>query len=549
MIHMLGKNQSAADVRVPAAPACWTIPELLRTRAELGAKTFLACNNEALSYREAERRSRQVAKVLAAMGARKGTRIGLIYPSDVDFAVCFLAITRLGAVAIPFSTLSTADELRWLLADSCAEILLATRSYRSRNFEEMLKTSIPEWDYSQQAPLHSPSVANLRHIVIDLSTTDPRLASMPGPLPVTTQISDGFWSAIEQEVTPADPLVVVYTSGSTSTPKGVLHRHGTLLEHLSHLMRISAFGPDDALFSNAPFFWIGGLAYNLLGALEAGGRLIYSNSPSAADTLDLIERERPTMVVGFPQSVAHLPSDPSYPTRDFSSIHRGNMPLIMAPDARPKDLELRHNKLGSTETGSVYLTDPDEGDLPEILRGSFGKPTPGFEVKLMDPETGEEVMHDVQGEIWVRGPYMMDGYIGKERFETFLRDGWYRSGDYATRNGEGYFFFKGRLGDMIKTSGANVSPREVEDVIKAVTGCQAYVVGLQDARRGQLVAAAVVTADDHPLDEPSLRERLKEKLSSYKVPRRFMFLTKPQVPTQPTGKLDRRRLIEMFRAT
>jgi acyl-CoA synthetase (AMP-forming)/AMP-acid ligase II len=142
----------------------------------------------------------------------------------------------------------------------------------------------------------------------------------------------------------------------------------------------------------------------------------------------------------------------------------------------------------------------------------------------------------------------MDGYLGKERFETFERDGWYRTGDFATRSGDGYVFFKGRLGDMIKTSGANVSPREVEEVIKSLTGRPVFVVGIDDPQRGQIVAAAVVVDKAGAVDEAALREKLKERISSYKIPRRFLFLEEAQTPLQSTGKLDKRKLVEMFRA-
>jgi len=274
---------------------------------------------------------------------------------------------------------------------------------------------------------------------------------------------------------------------------------------------------------------------------------VCSISQSAAVTLDTLERERPNIVTGFPQSVANLPKDPSYPKRDFSYAVRGNMPAVMAPHLRPADPELRHNKLGSTETNSVYLTHANEGDLPESFRGSFGQPTPGFDVKIFDPDTKHPVPPNTPGEIWVRGPYVMEGYLGKERHEVFTPDGWYRTGDLAHMNDEGYVFFKGRAGDMIKTAGANVSPREVEDVLAAVTGGRAFVLGLQDAEKDQIVVAAVV-ADNYTGDEAALRQQLKAKISSYKIPKRILFLKEPEVPMMSSGKLDKRKLAEMFRA-
>jgi acyl-CoA synthetase (AMP-forming)/AMP-acid ligase II len=526
-----------------------TMPALIRARAAaFGDRRFFVCDAQRLSFADADNRSQELARGLLAIGARKGTRVGLLYPNDVDFVVAYLAVTRIGAVAVPFSTMSTPDELGWQLANSDTEILLGANGYRTKDFEKILTTALKDLDFAKAPPLLSSQAPSLRRIYFTNAPSGAAAWSRDDLLSKGKAVPDAFLAAIEAGVSPADPMMIVYTSGSTSAPKGVMHNQGPTLEDERRLNGVRAFVPDDVLFSNAPFFWIGGLSYCLVGALEAGGCLVCSISQSAAVTLDTIERERPNIVTGFPQSVAHLPKDPSYARRDFSFAVRGNMPAVMAPGVRPADPELRHNKLGSTETNSVYLTHADEGDLPERFRGSFGQPTPGFDVKIVDPDTKQEVPVGTQGEIWVRGPYVMEGYVGKERHEVFTPDGWYRTGDLAHVNEDNYVFFKGRAGDMIKTSGANVSPREVEDVLAAVTGGRAFVLGLQDAEKDQIVAAAVV-ADNYKGDEATLRAQLKAKISPYKIPKRILFLKEPDVPMMSSGKLDKRKLAEMFRAT
>jgi acyl-CoA synthetase (AMP-forming)/AMP-acid ligase II len=394
----------------------------------------------------------------------------------------------------------------------------------------------------------SKSAPSLRYIFLNEMPAESAAWSRGSLIAAGEKVSEDFLRAAEDAVRPADRFVVVYTSGSTSAPKGVVHNHGSLLEHLRHLNKIRGYVGDETLFSNAPFFWIGGLAYGLIGALEAGCRVVYSAAATAKDLLDTIEREKPTFVTGFAQSVVHVAKEPDYEKRDLSSVRRGNMPAIMAPDARPDDLELRHNKLGSTETGSVYLTHEYEGPLPESMRGSFGKPTPGFEVRITDPDTGKGVPAGESGEIWIRGPYVMEGYLGKERHDTFTPDGWYRTGDLAQVDAEGHVFYKNRLGDMIKTSGANVSPREVEDALLDVTGQRSHVVGVTDKERGQMVVAAIIS-DTYTGDENAIRDQLKSKISSYKIPRRILFLKEAEVPMLSSGKLDKRTLVEMFRAS
>jgi acyl-coenzyme A synthetase/AMP-(fatty) acid ligase len=353
-------------------------------------------------------------------------------------------------------------------------------------------------------------------------------------------------AAAEAAVCPGDRLTIVHTSGSTGEPKGVIHMHGALIGHLENLNRIRRYTEREVLFSNSPFFWIGGLAYSLLGTLVAGAKLVCSNSPRAADVLDVLERERPTMVNGFAQSVAHLPRDPSFARRDLSSIRRGNLYPILPADARPSDPELRHAMLGMTETGSVCLTSDDETDQPAHRRGSFGRPAPGFEAAVVDPDTGAVCGPRKWGELRLRGPYLMEGYCGRERHEVFDAEGWYRTGDLVRVDEDGFFYFSGRRGDMIKTSGANVSPREVEAALLDITGLTAHVIGVRDAARGQVVAAALRVPGDRAVDVEALRDQLAVRLSSYKVPRRFLLLRDDEVPLLPSGKLDRPALEALF---
>ena len=205
--------------------------------------------------------------------------------------------------------------------------------------------------------------------------------------------------------------------------------------------------------------------------------------------------------------------------RDLGFLQRGNLWPIMPAHARPADPELRHNMLGMTEAGSVCLVSEDETDQPEHRRGSFGKPAPGFEARVVDPETGRDRAAGEVGELWFRGPFLMAGYYGVERAATFTADGWYRTGDLCRTDADGFFYFSARLGDMIKTAGANVSPREVEAAILDLTGLSAHVLGLPDPDRGQVVAAAVRVPRGHEApDVDALRASLRGALSAYKVP-------------------------------
>jgi acyl-CoA synthetase (AMP-forming)/AMP-acid ligase II len=526
-----------------------TVPALLRARvAARGEHAWLICDDDVLSYAEASVRSAALAKSFLARGAGPGTHVGLLYPNGSNLVVGWLAAARIGAIAIPLSTFSTSAELRTLLRSADIEVLLATASFRGRDYVDALRDAVRGLGLTAPPPLHDPETPALRFVAFDEAvagiadewTVDALVAA-------GRSVSDDVLAAVEDSVQPSDRMVIVHTSGSTSEPKGVIHQHGPLIRHLDNLNELRRYTADEVLFSNSPFFWIGGFAYSLLGTLLAGATLVCSNAADSATTLDLLERTRPTMVNGFAAAVAHLAKDPTFARRDLTSIRRGNLWPIMPADVRAADPELRHNMLGMTEAGSVCLASDDESDQPEHRRGSFGRPVPGFEARIVDPESGDDCERGAIGELWFRGPFLMEGYYGRERQETFTADGWYRTGDLFHTDTDGFLYFHGRYGDMIKTAGANVSPREVEGAIAAATGLVAHVVGVDDPERGQIVAAAIrVPREQEPPDPEKLRVALRERLSAYKVPRRYLLLADEQVPMLSSGKLDARALKALF---
>ncbi|MDY6995603.1 MAG: class I adenylate-forming enzyme family protein [Actinomycetota bacterium] len=512
-----------------------TLPALLHARSALGDKDLLVCDDERLGYGEALARSAELAARLVALGAGRGSHVGLLYPNGADFVVGLFAAARIGAVVVPFSTFSTAPELLGQLVDGDVSVLLAARSYRSHDYVQRLTEALGE-ALPEHGPIWSPAAPVLRHIVFTGDGPGPRA---PDHAAV---------AALEADVDGCDVLAVIYTSGSTSAPKGVVHTHEALLGHQHNLNAIRRLGPDDRLFCNSPFFWIGGFAFGLLATVTAGATLICSSATDPARTLDLLEAEKPTVTNGFAGGIAHLARDPSFAGRDLSSMRRGNLYPIMAPDSRPADPELRHNMLGMTEAGSVVLLSGDESDQPESRRGSFGYPAPGFETRVVDPDSGADA---AGGELLIRGRYLMQGYHGRPREDCFDADGWFHTGDLVRRDAEGLFYFLGRAGSMIKTAGANVAPAEVEKALTevcAALGVEAtvHVLGLPDPERGQLVAAVIATEGGEPIDAQRLRGELGARLSSYKIPRRFTTIRRAALPMRSSGKIDLPALQGLF---
>jgi acyl-CoA synthetase (AMP-forming)/AMP-acid ligase II len=230
-------------------------------------------------------------------------------------------------------------------------------------------------------------------------------------------------------------------------------------------------------------------------------------------------------------------------------MRRGNLYPIMAPAARPADPELRHNMLGLTEAGSVILISGDDGDQPEHRRGSFGKPAPGVETKIVDPETGALVEDGTLGELCIRGRCLMQRYYKRSREESFDADGWFHTGDLVATDRDGFVYFIRRQGSMIKTAGANVSPAEVEQAIAKITGgAVAHVLGIPDAERGQIVAAVITVDNGEDFDETALRRQLAAELSAYKIPRRCATIAAAEVPLLASGKVDMQQLKRLFDA-
>lgn len=487
-----------------------TVATTLRHQAAArGSHPLLVCDDDRLSYLDAERRSAELARSIIALGAGKGTHVGLLHPNGSDFVVGMLAATRIGAVAVPFTTFATAAELRDQLVHSDVAILLAAKSYRGNDFEKRIA------EVRDSVPL-------LRHVLFD---THPE----PG-------VDDALLAALEDDVDGSDPVAIIYTSGSTGAPKGVVHTHEALLGHQRNLNGIRGLTAEDKLFCISPFFWIGGFAFGLVATLVAGATLVCSNATEPNRTLGLLEAERPTMTNGFVAGIANLVRDSSLESRDLSSMRRGNLYPIMAPEVRPADPELRHNMLGLTEAGSVVLLSADESDQPEHRRGSFGTPAPGFETRV-----------DEHGELCIRGPYVMQHYYKRSREECFDADGWFHTGDLVRIDDDGFYYFVGRRGSMIKTAGANVAPAEVEKALARITGgAPAYVFGVPDPNRGQVVVAVIAT--DDPVDESAVRNELKRALSAYKVPKRIVAVPPAQIPVLSSGKVDMKKLAAVFDA-
>jgi acyl-CoA synthetase (AMP-forming)/AMP-acid ligase II len=494
-----------------------TIPALLRRCArEFGADDYVVTPTERLTYAQAEERSAVIARRLLHAGVGKGDRVGLFFPNGVEWITWWLAISRIGALAVPLSTMYTPPELVKVLRLADVGVLVGPARVLTIDVADRLEAALPGLATQHSGRLALTAAPYLRAAII---TGDADRQWVTRWTDDTAAVPAEILAAVENEVTPADLAITVHTSGSTADPKGVLHTHGTLVRQTSTwpgAIRAITGAQAPRVLCAMPFFWIGGVLA-ATGALHESVRLLVLARLDAGTALDLVERERATGVIGWPAFTQKLRDHPSFTDRDLSSapmLRDGPVDIAMidVPDGYPV-----HRTMSETAGGFAFT-----------------------EMRIVG-EDGAPVPEGAIGELLVRGIGTMAGYNKRERWETFDADGWYHTGDRVYRRpGDPRLFYVGRTGELIKAAGANVSPLEVEAVVEQSSEVsQCVVVGVNDAQRGEQVCAVVVPAGP-TFDVEAVAEHARERLSAYKVPTRWLTATGAQIPTLPSGKLDRR---------
>jgi acyl-CoA synthetase (AMP-forming)/AMP-acid ligase II len=512
--------------------------------ARSGGKVLAVLGDRRLTYAEADRCSASIAKGLLARGAGKGTRVGLLAGNSPEWIVGWLGITRIGAVAVLLNTYSKAREIGWLLRHGDVQVLLTVDSHLGHDYLARLEEAVPGLDQQVHGEILVPSHPFLRSIWTWGAGRRPWAAPVEELLRCGPRIDDELLAACESEVTPADPMVVVYSSGSIADPKGAVHAHGPAVRHSYNLWQMRDLVEEDVLYSPMPLFWVGGFSFTLIAAMHAGATLVFEEQFEAGKTLELIEREQVTQVLGWPHMAKALVDHPTFRERDLSSIRTGSYAALL-PQEQQADADVpTANSLGMTETLGPHTFDSKEHPLPPEKEGSFGPSVPGVEHRIVDPVTLEECPPGQSGEIWLRGYSVMLGLHKKERAEVFTPDGWYRTGDAGYLDEDGHLYFTGRMGDLIKSAGMNITPRDVELVLESFPEVVlAFVSGIPAGERGEDVVAAIALTPGAKLDEDEARRRVKAELASYKVPRRILvFGSQAELPWLDSGKVDRRKL-------
>jgi acyl-coenzyme A synthetase/AMP-(fatty) acid ligase len=500
-----------------------TLPWLLRrNRREVGDKPVVVSAEESLTHGLLDDRSHELAGALVEAGVGKSSRVGLMAPNGVAWAVVAAAVMRIGAVLVPLSTLLKPAELAAQLDLADVTQLIAVPEFRGRSYLEEIEQIAPGAAASSAVPRCSTVLpALLRVWAID---------ALPAG-----GVEPAVVRAVEDSVRPADDLVVMFTSGSRGSPKGVVHTHGGALLATESGLDSRCIGADERLYIPMPLFWTGGFNGGLLSVLIAGATLLTEAIPEPSATIRLLERNRATLFRGWPDQAARLAADPVFAAADLTTLRPASLGPVLPPDQRPAP-GARANLFGMTETAGPYCGERLDRDLPPDKYGSCGRPFAGLEVRIVDPDSGAATRVAEPGEIRVRGPRVMRTIRGRLRERVFDRDGFYATADLATVDAEGYLWYRGRLDDMVKVSGATVFPSEVEAALRAVEGVrQAYVTDV--SIEGRTAVAALVVSS---LTLSVVVREVSSRLSAFKVPGVWLMTEAADlVPLSATSKVDK----------
>ncbi len=530
-------------MRAGECPRSRTLPDLLdEMAARRPAREFIVGGETRLTYAETRARVRQLAKGLYQLDVRRSDKVALLMDNRVEWLLVDFAVMLLGATLVPISTWSRARELGYVLNHCDATTFITIDRFLGQDYLAML---------AEIGAPGSDRLPQLKRVVPVGAARPAGMVRFEDLWDMGADVSDATLDACQRSVTPDDVAYILYTSGTTSTPKGVQLQHRGLIENTWNIGERQHLGPDDRMWMGISLFWSFG-CLNALGAVMThGGCIVLQGHFDAALALALIERERCTVYYGTPNIALALWEHPDRPGRDLSSLRTGA--AIGPPPAMQMVMDL-----GAREICNVYgLTEcygnsnvSDASDPVDVRLHTVGRPLPGMEIRIVDRDTRRPLPAGEVGEILIRGHLTPGYYKDPERnAAAFDAEGFFLTGDLGLIDADGHLHFRGRIKEMVKTGGINVAPLEVEEVLLGHGSVeQAYVIGLPDPRREEILAAVVVLKDGRHASEEELRAFCKQALAAFKVPQHFRIMTRADLPVTATGKVQKFRLQETLAA-
>ena len=483
------------------------------------------------------------ARALLAAGVGHGDRVAVLLPNRPEWIVAALGAARIGAIATAVSTFSTPRELLWTLEHSGASVLVTVEAFRGRRFLGPLHDACPELARSAPGRLRSARLPRLRAVVCLDRPGGDGVFDLYGFVASGAGVDGGALDAAARAVDPRDVCYVLYTSGSTADPKGVMLAHAGVLANGYDIGARQHLTAADRLWLSVPLFWSFGSANALPAILTHGGCVVLQEAFEPGEALELLERERCSVYYGMANMARAMLEHPDRRRRRLDAMRTGltiGLPEDVQMTIEAVAARELCNVYGSTETyGNCAVTDAH--DPLDVRLHTQGRPLPGMEIRAVHPESRAALPPGEAGELCVRG-HVTPGYYGAPELDAaaFDASGAFLTGDLGLIDGDGRVRFRGRLKEIIKTGGVNVAPLEVEQVLLQHPDVkQAHVVGVPDRERDEIVAAAVELRPGATADAAALVAFCRERLASYKVPVRLAFRGADALPRTPTGKIHK----------
>ena len=524
----------------PDEPSRLTLPHWFEdVSSRFASRVALRFEGVDSSYAELADRAGRMAAALRAMGVAPGERVAVLIANRPEWVTAVFGAARIGGIVVPISTFATPDERDYILRHSDARFLLMQRHLVGRDFVSELSQLYPGITGAPAGRLELDELPELRGIAsIDADGAIPAIEPWESFLERGAGIDEEQIQPIADAIDPDDSGLIIYTSGTTDRPKGVLHAQKAAVIQSWRFGELLGLVPEDVVLTAQPFFWTAGICMSLGATLSVGAKLLLQESFDPEAALECAEKDRATTLYAWAHQEKAMAEHPSAQGRDFTALHRIESDSPLAPLAGiERDAWGIHSSYGMTETFTLVSAQPAWAPASD-RKGNSGRALPGMEIGIIDPEGGAPLAVGLRGEIIVRGVTLMQGYWKVPLENVLDGEGYFHTGDGGYLDAEGLLHWTGRLSGMIKTGGANVSPLEVEKVAAEQPGVRAAIaVGLPHPTLGEALVLCVVPTEGSVVDENDLIARLRERLARYKVPRHVLVVEEAEAPTTGTQKL------------
>lgn len=503
------------------------------------------------SYAEFNERANDLAKGLIEIGVKKGDKVGIWANNVPDWLTFMFATAKMGAVLVTINTNYKLAELEFLVKNADIHTLCIIDGYRDSDYVNMVFDLVPELKTCERGTLNSERFPELRNVVFIGPQKHRGMYNTAELLILGSHSDDSVLEKMEAEVDCQDVVNMQYTSGTTGFPKGVMLTHHNILNNGFQVGENMRYTNKDRLLLCVPLFHCFGCVLAVCAIVSHGASMVLTEDFDPLRVLAGIQKEKCTAVYGVPTMFIAELNHPMFDMFDLSTLRTGIMAGSLCPVETMKEVMDKMNcrdiiiVYGLTET-SPGMTTTRVFDSPEVRATTVGVALPGVEVKVMNPETGEECAAEEQGEICCRGYNVMKGYYNNPEAtaKAIDADGWLHSGDLAVKTEDGFYRITGRIKDMIIRGGENVYPREIENFIYRMPEVEMVeVVGIPDEKYGEIVGAFVKLKAGKHLCEAQVQEFCRGQIARYKIPKHVFFVD--GFPTTASGKIQKYKLREM----